>query len=88
MPAYQTQYYSATVMFQVAAAMHEAAGRIRSAAKALHDWLEQRHRAAVAFHEFDRMSDRSLRDIGLSRADVLRAAWGVERSGDAVEAMR
>jgi len=35
-----------------------------------------------------RMSDRSLRDIGLSRADVLRSAWGVEPSGDPVEALR
>jgi uncharacterized protein YjiS (DUF1127 family) len=34
------------------------------------------------------MSDRSLRDIGLSRTDVMGAAWGIERMGDPVEAIR
>ena len=89
MSAYQTQYYSTTVMFQMAAAMHAASGQMRAVAKSLHGWLEKRHRAAVASHEFERMSDHSLRDIGLSRADVLRASLGgVDRSGDPLEAMR
>jgi uncharacterized protein YjiS (DUF1127 family) len=88
MSAYQQRYYSTAVMFQMAEFMHAAASRIRSAAKSLHASLEKRRRAAIAFHEFERMSDRSLRDIGLHRADVLRAAWGVERSGDPLEAVR
>jgi uncharacterized protein YjiS (DUF1127 family) len=79
MSAYQNQYYSTAVMFQVAEALHVAAGRVRSAAKALHAWLEGRRRAAIAFHEPERISDRTLRDIGLSRSDVLRVAWGVDR---------
>ena len=81
MSAYQQQYYSTALMFQSVAAMRAAAGRMRSAAKSLYDWLEKRRRAATASHEFEMMSDRTLRDIGLSRADVLRAAWGGDRSG-------
>ena len=88
MSAYQQPYYSTALMFQMAAALHAPSGRMRSAANVLHAWLEKRRRAAIAFHEFERMSECSLRDIGLSRADVLRAAWGVERSGDPREAVR
>jgi uncharacterized protein YjiS (DUF1127 family) len=88
MTAYQNQYYSTSVMLQTADALHMAAGRLRAAAKALHAWHEKRRRAAIARHEFERMSDRSLRDIGLSRADLMRAAWGVERTGDPAEAIR
>ena len=81
MTAYQNQYYSTAVMFQIADVMHAAAMRMRSGAKALHAWLEKRRRAAIAFHEFERMSDRTLRDIGLSRADVHRMAWGTSDRG-------
>jgi uncharacterized protein YjiS (DUF1127 family) len=88
MTAHQTPYYSTALMFQLADLMHAASSRTRSAARSLHAWLEQRRRAAIAFHEFERMSDRTLRDIGLSRADVLRAAWGAERGDDRLEAMR
>jgi len=88
MTAYQNQYYSTSAMLQAAEALHVAAGRIRRAAEALHAWLEERRRTAIALDELQRMSDRSLRDIGLSRADVLRSAWGVERSADSVEALR
>ena len=88
MATYQNQYYSAAALFRMSAAMHAAAEQLRDAAKALHAWLDDRRRAAIAFHEFERMSDHSLRDIGLIRADVLRAAWGVERGVDPLEACR
>ena len=88
MSAYQQPYYSTALMFQMANVMHAAAVRMRSAAKSLHAWLEERRRAAIAFGEFERMSDRTLRDIGLSRADVQCASWRVERCGDALEATR
>jgi uncharacterized protein YjiS (DUF1127 family) len=77
MTAYQNEYYSTSVMFQIADALQVAAARMRGAAKALHAWLDARRRAAIAFHEFERMSDRTLRDIGLSRADVMGAAWRI-----------
>jgi uncharacterized protein YjiS (DUF1127 family) len=76
MSAYQNQYYSAVALFRAAAALHAAAERMRAAAKSLHDWLERRRRAAIALDEFATMSDRTLLDLGLSRADVLRVAWG------------
>ena len=88
MTAYQNEYYSTSVMFQIADALHMAAGRMRAAAKALHAWLEKRRRTAIALHEFARMSDRSLRDIGLSRADVMGATCGIEWTGDPVESIR
>ena len=88
MSAYQTQYYTTAVMFQVAELMHVAARRMRSAAESLDAWLEKRRRAAIALDEFATMSDRALRDIGISRADVLRVAWGGDRSGDPVGAIR
>ena len=85
---YQNRYYSAAALFQTANALHTAAERLRTAARSLHDWLEQRRRAAIAVDEFAAMSDRDLRDIGLSRTDVQRAAWGGGRSGDPLEMMR
>lgn len=77
MTAYQNQYYSAVALFRIAEVMHAAAGQMRSAAHSLHAWLERRRREAIALDEFAAMSERDLRDIGLSRADVLRVAWGV-----------
>ena len=76
MTTYQTPHYSAVALFRMAAAMHVAARYLRGAAKSLHTWLEKRRRAAIAFDEFETMSERDLLDIGLSRADVLRVAWG------------
>lgn len=82
MSAYQNTHFSTVALFRLAVVTHSAAEHLRAAAKSLHAWLDKRRRAAIACHEFERMSDRSLRDIGLSRADVLSAAWGVERSSD------
>jgi uncharacterized protein YjiS (DUF1127 family) len=76
MTTYPTQYYSAAALFRMAAVMQAASRHLRTTAKSLQTWLEKRRRAAVAFDEFETMSERDLRDIGLSRADVLRVAWG------------
>jgi len=76
MTAYQNQYYSADTLFRIASIMHAASGQMRAAAHSLHAWLEKRRREAIALDEFAAMSERNLRDIGLSRADVLRVAWG------------
>ena len=75
---YDTQYRSraAAALFMVAAAMLNASRRVRAAAKRLDAWLERREMAAAALHDFGKMSDRDLLDIGLSRADVHRVAWG------------
>ena len=76
MYTYETRYYSAAALFRIATIMRAAAARVRAAAKGLDAWLEKRRLAAPAFREFATMSERQLRDIGLSRADVRRMAWG------------
>jgi uncharacterized protein YjiS (DUF1127 family) len=73
---YDTQYRSAAALLRVADLMLAAARGVRAAAKRLDAWLEKRRVAAAAFHDFGRMSDRDLLDIGLTRADVHRVAWG------------
>jgi uncharacterized protein YjiS (DUF1127 family) len=73
---YDTQYRSAAALLWVAAIMLAAARSVRSAAKRLDAWLEKRRVAAAAFHDFGTMSERDLLDIGLTRADVHRVAWG------------
>jgi uncharacterized protein YjiS (DUF1127 family) len=42
----------------------------------LNAWLERRRAAAAALLALNAMSDRELRDIGLTRFDVQRVAWG------------
>jgi uncharacterized protein YjiS (DUF1127 family) len=80
MSTYETQYYSAVALFRIADIMHAAARRVRAAAKSLHAWLNKRRLAAAAFDAFETMSERDLLDIGLSRADVHRVAWGAYSS--------
>jgi uncharacterized protein YjiS (DUF1127 family) len=76
MSIYKTPHRSAAALFLVAAGMRAAARYVRAAAKWLHNRLEQRRVAAAAFRDFSTMGDRELRDIGLSRLDVPRVAWG------------
>jgi uncharacterized protein YjiS (DUF1127 family) len=73
---YDTQYRSATALLWVAAVMLAWARSVRSAAKRLDAWLEKRRVAAAAFHDFAMMSERELLDIGLTRVDLHRVAWG------------
>ena len=73
---YDTQYRSAAALFLAATFMQAAARHVRAAAKRLHAWLEKRRAAAAAFHDFGTMGERELHDIGLSRADLHRVAWG------------
>jgi uncharacterized protein YjiS (DUF1127 family) len=76
MTMYETRYFSAAALFGIAAIMRAAARRVRAAAKWMDGWLERRRVAATAFHDLGTMSERELLDIGLSRADVNRVAWG------------
>jgi uncharacterized protein YjiS (DUF1127 family) len=72
----KTQFHSAAALLQVAAAMALAARRLRAAAKALDAWLERRRLAAAALHDLGGMTDRELKDIGLTRVDAWRVAQG------------
>lgn len=76
MTTYGTRYFSVAALFGIAAIMQAAARRLRAAAKWMDGWLERRRAAAAAFDDFERMTERDLLDIGLSRAEVNRAAWG------------
>jgi len=76
MSTYDTQYRSAAALLWVAALMLAAARNVRAAAKRLDAWLEKRRVADAAFHDLGTMSERELLDIGLTRADVHRIAWG------------
>ena len=74
--AYETQYRSAAALFRVAALMQAGARSVRAAAKRLDAWLERRRVAAAALRDFAKMNERDLRDVGLTRADLRRVAWG------------
>jgi uncharacterized protein YjiS (DUF1127 family) len=85
MSMYGTQYRSAAALFLVAAVMHAGARHLRAAAKWLHAWLDRRRVAAAAFHDLGTMGERELLDIGLTRVDVHRVAWGAsDRNHDPI----
>ena len=73
---YDTPYRSAAALFEVADLMHVAGNWLRIVAKSLEAWLERRRLAIRAMHDFDTMSERDLKDIGLTRVDLSRVAWG------------
>ena len=73
---YETRYRSAATLFLIAAVLQATARHVCAAARWLNAQLEQRRVAASAFHDFATMGERDLRDIGLSRADMHRVAWG------------
>ncbi len=72
----QSQYRSAAALLRVAAIMQGGARRARTLAKWLDAWLERRRVAADALVDLSTMSERDLLDIGLTRTDVHRVAWG------------
>ena len=76
MSTYDTPYRPAMATLRIAAFLRTANACLRAAASGWSAWLEKRRVAAAAFDDFETMSDRDLRDIGLSRADVNRVAWG------------
>jgi uncharacterized protein YjiS (DUF1127 family) len=76
MVAYETPYRSAAALFQVASALHAISRGARLAARRLHDWLEQRRIANDARRVLGMMSERELKDIGLTPGDVERVALG------------
>jgi uncharacterized protein YjiS (DUF1127 family) len=82
---YETQYRSAASLLRVAAVMHAGARYVRAAAKWLDASLERRRVAAAALQDFGTMSERELFDIGLTRVDVHRVAWGAsDRNHDPI----
>jgi uncharacterized protein YjiS (DUF1127 family) len=72
----KTPYRSAAALLWLAAGMEAAARGACVAAKWLDAWLERRRVASAALHDLGTMSERELLDIGLTRVDVHRVAWG------------
>ena len=71
-----TPYRSAAALFLFADLMHAAARRARLIATRLDAWLRKRQVAIRALYDLGAMSERELLDIGLTRVDVNRVAWG------------
>jgi uncharacterized protein YjiS (DUF1127 family) len=53
-----------------------------SIARRLHAWLKRWRVAEAALCAFETMSERELLDIGITRADAHRAAWGASARDD------
>lgn len=73
---YETPYRSVAALFRVATAMNAGARGVRVSAMRLDAWLEKRRIAAAALYDFGTMGERELLDIGLTRVDLHRVAWG------------
>jgi uncharacterized protein YjiS (DUF1127 family) len=71
-----TPYRSAAALFLFADLMHAAARRVRLVARWLDALLGQRRVAIRALDDLGAMSERELLDIGLTRVDINRVAWG------------
>lgn len=67
-------------LLQVSALMRQLAKQFEGAVQRFNTRWEARARTAVAIRELKSLSDRDLRDMGLSRGDIPRLAME-ERSG-------
>jgi len=63
-------------LYWLAAFLRSAEHRIRGCATRFDAWLEARRTARQARRDLSSMSDRELRDIGITRVDVERVSWG------------
>jgi uncharacterized protein YjiS (DUF1127 family) len=73
---YESSHLPAAALLWVSATLESVAVRVLILANRLHRWLERRRIAAAALHDFGMMGERELHDIGLTRVDVHRVAWG------------
>lgn len=80
-----TTYRSAEILFRAASAMQLAAQSLRALAERLEAWLDNRRAARRALREFSSMSDRELKDIGLTRSDTERVALSPAHDWHALE---
>ena len=63
-------------LYQLAAFLSSAEHRLRASATRLDAWLVERRAASTARRDLSSMSDRELKDIGITRVDVERVSWG------------
>lgn len=67
---------NASMLYRLAFLLRTAERRARKSALRVHTWLARRRAAAQARGDLSSMSDRELKDIGITRVDVERVAWG------------
>jgi uncharacterized protein YjiS (DUF1127 family) len=72
----RTRYRSAAALYWLARTLRATAGLMHISAGALDRWLETRRLASAALNDFRTMNERELLDIGITRVDVNRVAWG------------
>ena len=65
-----------TPLYQLAAFLRSAEHRLHASATRLDVWLAERRAARTARRDLSAMSDRELKDIGITRVDVERVSWG------------
>ena len=70
MVAYTQRSFSVAALLYVAVFLSASARRTRFFANALGAWLERRRRARLALEQLSAMSERELRDIGISHSDI------------------
>ena len=70
------RHAQAIALYRAAELMFALGRRLVQAARRLDAWLEERRVRRAARVQLDAMSERELRDIGLSRADVDSVARG------------
>ena len=63
-------------LYQLAAFLRSAEHRLRASATRLDARLVDRRAARTARRDLSSMSDRELKDIGITRVDVERVSWG------------
>ncbi len=72
MDTYSAQHAPAAFLVRVAAGLHDAGTALGRLAQRIDARLAARRAAAEARQSIAHLSDRDLRDIGLTRFDVLR----------------
>jgi len=70
MEMYVARHPSAALLAGIGRLLHDAADTLRAAAERLDAWLAARKRAADDLDALAAMSERELRDIGVSRASI------------------
>ena len=76
MTSHAIRHLEAAALYRCATFLHALAQRLVTAAGHLDTWLESQRRTTAVRLQLEAMTDRELRDIGLTRFDIEAVAWG------------
>ena len=76
MTSHAIRHSEAAALYRCAAFLHTLAQALGAAAKRLDTWLESRRRTTTVRRDLSAMTDRELRDFGLTRFDIEAVARG------------